>query len=269
MGISNGFSNRPAFQPAAPRFAGKTGEGSQQTAAPKPAAQPAKKHGPIDTTREVFRCLREEWKDPEARNVLKGFSLKHLPEMAMTGLCALPGVGWLANMILIPVTMKMTKTGQESLQKTSEKLIEKKDDELHKGLKHLLRLDDKWNNYDPKQQFFGKKGEKKQTLPQYLITKYNKAVKGIFRKSDFLPKKLEIKDGSFINRHFTHWTNAGHRLRQTKFLGWIYDRMSGVSRNQVGKAFMPRFMRLFFIVPRLTLQGLFYLFRMKPKFPKP
>lgn len=291
MGIQNGYHNRPAFQPAAPRFAASNGGGevkkTAQEASGASGTQP-KKIGFFKAIKQTYNCLKDELSDAETRKVIKGFSLKHIPEMLMTALCAIPGVGWLANMVAIPLNMKLAKKGEETLvssRDTLKKLSKDKSNpkrDTHKGLKHLIALDDAWNDPNPKRQYFGKLPEKtkleekklnEHKLPYYLGKKYNKAIDGIFKKSQSLQNWLKINlpkedgkpKGSMTYRGFRRWTEARQALRQSKIFGKVFNWMSGISHNAVSKA-MPRFVRLFFLVPRVGLNGLYFMIGRKPKF---
>lgn len=228
---------------------------------------------------ETFKYLKEELSDKETQNVLKGFSFKHLPEMLMTGICAIPGVGWLANMLAIPFTMKFIKSGEEGLVDSKAKLRKLSKDKTnpkrltHQGLKHLISFDEAWNEPDAKRQFFGKNADKKHLLPKYLALKFNKALEGIFHRSEALKNRLQInvQGNSRIYRTFRRWTEARQALRQSKFFGPIFNWMNGSSGGkqvgrQVTKA-MPRFIRLFFLVPRVGLQTIYFILGRIPKFP--
>jgi hypothetical protein len=274
MGI-NGSTNIHAT----PRFSSNNGRNKGTAAS---GSEDPKKLGffkksfqlPVD----AFRCLKEELSDKETRNVIHGFGLKHIPEMLMTAMCAIPGVGWLANMAAIPLNMKLEKKGEEKLVNSREKLKEltKKGAEhtnprfeTHKGLKNLISLDHAWNHPDPKKQFFNKRQNLE--LPRYLARKYNNAIDGIFHKSKSLQSWLHLnadknnKKGSMPYRGFRRWTEARQSLRQSKIFGKLFNWMSGINHNPVSKA-MPRFVRLFFLVPRVGLNALYFMLGSKPKF---
>jgi hypothetical protein len=284
MGITGYNNHRPTLRPAAPRFSGgNDNDAGQQSTRTAPSSEDPKKMGffkksfqmPVD----AFRCLKEELSDKETRNVIHGFGLKHIPELLMTAMCAIPGVGWLVNVAAIPLKMKLEKKGEEKLVNSRETLrklskMDKKENprgETHKGLKHLIALDHAWNDPDPKRRYFGKNIENKHELPYYLAQKYNKATKGIFHKSKSLQNWLHLdadknnKKGSMPYRGFRRWTEARQSLRQSKIFGKLFNWMSGINHSPVSKA-MPRFIRLFFLVPRVGLNTLYFMLGSKPKF---
>ena len=213
---------------------------------------------------ETIKTLNRELQKEKTREIVKGFALKTLPDLAMSGLMAIPVVGWAASLLGIPINVHLTKKG-ERIIKENEKHLDR-NNKVDNGLRHGLKFQNEWNS---EQQFVGKK---KRPLAEYLVEKYNKTVDGLFHTSPKLVEKLKInyKDNSRTFRSFKRFTDARQALRQTPMLGRVFNWMSGINGmggGAVGKV-LPKPLQLLMLLPRMGLLGIYFLLGIRPKFPK-
>ncbi len=224
---------------------------------PKPAGKPLSWWGTI-------KALSTGLKDKDTQQVAKGFALKYIPDLVMSSLFAVPVFGWAAGVIASPITMFLSSKGEKLIAQSEKKLDKAKP--LNKVIRHYRSLEGSWSK-DPKVEHFpDHKGEKAtRKMPEFVATKYNKIIKGLFHGQEGVFEKLRInhKQRSFIFKVLERMVHARQAVRQTWLIGKIFNWMSGIGNGVVAK-FKP--LQFLFLLPRMGLMSIYFILGRKPKF---
>ena len=228
--------------------------------------------------KELYRTII---KDPQSRKAALGYALKLLPDMIMSGLFAIPVVGWFAGITGSFWGGKLENKGEKILKELESNLDP--NNRLHSSLKHFRKGEIAWNA-EKNQQYFGKPkpGKPPFQLAEYLAHKYNKVLDGwlahiapllkdrlnmesVFRRLSLDWQGQTEKGPSKVFRTFKRWIEARQSLRQTKALGRVFNWMSGLKSPNMERV-MPRALQRLMLLPRLGLQFLFFVLGKKPRF---
>jgi hypothetical protein len=216
---------------------------------------------------ETVKAIATQMKDPETQKVSTGLALKYLPDLTMSSLFAIPVLGWAAGIVAIPFSMFLTSKGEKIIAESRKDWDKKKP--LNSAIHHTLNMEKAWASED---QYFGKvkPNKPRHELSEYVAIKYNKAIQGLFRDRPDVQAKLSI---NYRGNGWAFWavrrvTHARQALRQTKFIGWIFNKMSGLSGGNAQKV-LPKPLQLILLLPRMGLLGIYVLLGCKPKFKLP
>ena len=255
-------------------FAGDSGtpaSAATSTSSPATPAKSTSKLSPKPTGKSLswwgtLKALATGLKDKDTQQVAKGFALKYIPDLAMSSLFAVPVFGWAAGVIASPITMFLSSKGEKLIAQSQKKLNES--NPLHKAIIHYRSLESEWTAEPNKQHFPDHTGKDTLKLPEFVVTKYNKIIEGVFHGQPSVHEKLRInhEGRSFMFKVVERMVHARQAVRQTWLIGKIFNWMSGIGNGIVSR-FKP--LQLLFLLPRMGLMSIYFILGRKPKFKLP